>query len=70
MHATARGARQCRVLPAVSCDGAGRVDLNCTRPAAVAARTRTGWYLAPAVFRALANAAPTTVQSPTGLPSR
>jgi len=42
--------------------------LNCTRPAAVAARTRTGWYLAPAVFRALATAAPTTVQSPTGLP--
>jgi 5-oxoprolinase (ATP-hydrolysing)/N-methylhydantoinase A len=42
--------------------------LNCTRPAAVAARTRTGWYLAPAVFRALAAAAPNTVQSPTGLP--
>jgi 5-oxoprolinase (ATP-hydrolysing) len=42
--------------------------LNCTRPAAVAIRTRTGWYLAPAVFQALANAAPTTVQSPTGLP--
>jgi 5-oxoprolinase (ATP-hydrolysing)/N-methylhydantoinase A len=42
--------------------------LNCTRPAAVAARTRTGWYLAPAVFRALAGAAPGAVQSPTGLP--
>ena len=42
--------------------------LNCTRPAAVAARTRTGWYLAPAVFRALADAAPGAVQSPTGLP--
>ena len=42
--------------------------LNCTRPAAVAARTRTGWYLAPAVFRALAAAAPDRVQSPTGLP--
>ncbi len=42
--------------------------LNCTRPAAVAARTRTGWYLAPAVFRALAEAAPDLVQSPTGLP--
>ncbi len=42
--------------------------LNCTRPAAVAARTRTGWYLAPAVFRALADAAPDAVQSPTGLP--
>jgi 5-oxoprolinase (ATP-hydrolysing) len=42
--------------------------LNCTRPAAVAARTRTGWYIAPAVFRALADAAPDAVQSPTGLP--
>ncbi len=42
--------------------------LNCTRPAAVAARTRTGWYLAPAVFRALADAVPSAVQSPTGLP--
>jgi 5-oxoprolinase (ATP-hydrolysing)/N-methylhydantoinase A len=42
--------------------------LNCTRPAAVASRTRTGWYLAPAVFRALAGAAPGAVQSPTGLP--
>ena len=42
--------------------------LNCQRPAAVAARTRTGWYLAPAVFHALAGAAPRAVQSPTGLP--
>ena len=42
--------------------------LNCTRPSAVAARTRTGWYLAPAVFSALAAAAPDAVQSPTGLP--
>jgi 5-oxoprolinase (ATP-hydrolysing) len=42
--------------------------LNCTRPAAVASRTRTGWYLAPAVFAALADAAPDAVQSPTGLP--
>ena len=42
--------------------------LNCTRPAAVASRTRTGWYLGPAVFRALADAAPNAVQSPTGLP--
>ena len=42
--------------------------VNCTRPAAVASRTRTGWYLAPAVFRALADAAPMAVQSPTGLP--
>ena len=42
--------------------------LNCTRPASVANRTRTGWYLGPAVFRALAGAAPDAVQSPTGLP--
>jgi 5-oxoprolinase (ATP-hydrolysing)/N-methylhydantoinase A len=42
--------------------------LNCRRPAAVASRTRTGWYLAPAVFQALAEAAPAAVQSPTGLP--
>jgi 5-oxoprolinase (ATP-hydrolysing)/N-methylhydantoinase A len=42
--------------------------VNCTRPAAVASRTRTGWYIAPAVFRALAGAAPGRVQSPTGLP--
>ncbi len=42
--------------------------VNCTRPAAVASRTRTGWYLAPAIFRALAEAAPKAVQSPTGLP--
>lgn len=42
--------------------------LNCARPAAVAARTRTGWYLGPAVFTALAGAAPGLVQSPTGLP--
>ena len=42
--------------------------VNCTRPAAVAARTRTGWYLAPAIMRALAGAAPGAVQSPTGLP--
>jgi 5-oxoprolinase (ATP-hydrolysing) len=42
--------------------------LNCRRPAAVASRTRTGWYLGPAIFRALAEAAPDAVQSPTGLP--
>ncbi|WP_158744114.1 hydantoinase B/oxoprolinase family protein [Acidisphaera sp. L21] len=42
--------------------------LNCTRPAAVSSRIRTGWYLAPAVFQALAAAAPKAVQSPTGLP--
>lgn len=42
--------------------------LNCMRPAAVNLRTRTGWYLAPNVFRALAAAAPDRVQAFTGLP--
>jgi len=42
--------------------------LNCARPAAVAQRTRTGWYLAPNVFRALSEAAPDRVQAHTGLP--
>ncbi|MGN6771916.1 MAG: hydantoinase B/oxoprolinase family protein [Rhizobiaceae bacterium] len=41
---------------------------NCTRPASVAMRTRTGWYLAPNVFRALSEAAPDRVQAHTGLP--
>ena len=42
--------------------------LNCTKPAAVNLRTRTGWYLAPNIFRALAAAAPDRVQAFTGLP--
>jgi 5-oxoprolinase (ATP-hydrolysing)/N-methylhydantoinase A len=42
--------------------------LNCTRPAAVNLRTRTGWYIAPNIFRALAEAAPGAVQAATGLP--
>ena len=42
--------------------------LNCRRPAAVNLRTRTGWYLAPNIFRALAQAAPEKVQAFTGLP--
>ncbi|MFC0385857.1 hydantoinase B/oxoprolinase family protein [Muricoccus vinaceus] len=42
--------------------------LNCQRPAAVALRTRTGWYLAPNIFRALSGAAPDRVQAHTGLP--
>jgi 5-oxoprolinase (ATP-hydrolysing)/N-methylhydantoinase A len=41
--------------------------LNCTRPASVNIRTRTGWYLAPVIFRALADAAPAQVQAFTGL---
>ena len=42
--------------------------LNCRKPAAVNLRTRTGWYIAPNVFRALAQAAPDKVQAFTGLP--
>ncbi len=42
--------------------------LNCTRPASVNLRTRTGWYIAPNIFRALAEAAPGQVQAATGLP--
>ncbi|EIM30769.1 hydantoinase B/oxoprolinase family protein [Microvirga lotononidis] len=42
--------------------------LNCRKPAAVNLRTRTGWYIAPNVFRALAEAAPDKVQAATGLP--
>jgi 5-oxoprolinase (ATP-hydrolysing) len=42
--------------------------LNCRKPAAVNIRTRTGWYLAPNIFRALAAAAPRQVQAFTGLP--
>ena len=41
--------------------------LNCSYPVAVNLRTRTGWYLAPNIFRALASAAPRQVQSFTGL---
>ena len=43
--------------------------LNCTRPAAVNTRTRTGWYLAPNLFRTLAPAIPGAVQAFTGLPA-
>jgi 5-oxoprolinase (ATP-hydrolysing)/N-methylhydantoinase A len=42
--------------------------LNCTKPASVNLRTRTGWYLAPNIFRALAEASPGQVQAQTGLP--
>ncbi len=42
--------------------------LNCSYPASVAIRTRTGWYIAPNVFQALAQAAPSRVQAFTGLP--
>ena len=42
--------------------------LNCTKPASVNLRTRVGWYIAPNIFRALADAAPAQVQAATGLP--
>ena len=42
--------------------------LNCSKPASVNLRTRTGWYIAPNIFRALAEAAPGQVQAATGLP--
>ncbi|HKF71282.1 MAG TPA: hydantoinase B/oxoprolinase family protein, partial [Stellaceae bacterium] len=42
--------------------------LNATKPASVNLRTRTGWYIAPNIFRALADAAPDQVQAATGLP--
>ena len=41
---------------------------NCRKPASVKLRTRIGWYLAPSVVRALADAAPDKVQAATGLP--
>ncbi|MBM3570734.1 MAG: methylhydantoinase, partial [Alphaproteobacteria bacterium] len=43
--------------------------LNCTRPVAVNMRTRTGWYIAPNLFQALAPAAIGSVQAFTGLPT-
>jgi len=43
--------------------------LNCEKPAAVSLRTRTGWYLAPNIFRAMSEAAPAVTQSFSGLPS-
>jgi 5-oxoprolinase (ATP-hydrolysing)/N-methylhydantoinase A len=42
--------------------------LNCRHPASVNERTHTGWYLGPAVFRALADVLPDRVQAFTGLP--
>jgi 5-oxoprolinase (ATP-hydrolysing)/N-methylhydantoinase A len=42
--------------------------LNCDKPLAVNLRTRTGWYIAPNIFRALSEAAPRQVQAFTGLP--
>jgi 5-oxoprolinase (ATP-hydrolysing)/N-methylhydantoinase A len=43
--------------------------LNCVKPASVNVRTRTGWYIAPNLFMALAEAVPDHVQAFTGLPA-
>ena len=43
--------------------------LNCDKPMAVNTRVRTGWYVAPNLFMALAEALPDRVQAFTGLPS-
>jgi 5-oxoprolinase (ATP-hydrolysing)/N-methylhydantoinase A len=43
--------------------------LNCAKPASVNVRTRTGWYIAPNLFMALADALPDRVQAFTGLPA-
>lgn len=43
--------------------------LNCDRPASVNIRTRTGWYIGPNIYLALADATPHRVQAFTGLPS-
>jgi 5-oxoprolinase (ATP-hydrolysing)/N-methylhydantoinase A len=43
--------------------------LNCVKPASVNVRTRTGWYIAPNLFMALAGAVPGQVQAFTGLPA-
>ena len=42
---------------------------NCDKPKAVDTRVRTGWYIAPNIFGALAGAAPDRVQGFTGIPS-
>ena len=41
---------------------------NCDKPVAVNMRTRTGWYLAPNLYKTIADAAPDRVQAFTGLP--
>lgn len=42
--------------------------LNCRYPAGVNSRTNTGWFVAPALFGALAKVLPDRVQAFTGLP--
>ncbi|MER2634773.1 MAG: hydantoinase B/oxoprolinase family protein [Rhizobiaceae bacterium] len=43
--------------------------LNCSKPAPVSLRIRTGWYLSPNIFRAFCSAAADKVVAFTGLPS-
>ena len=43
--------------------------LNCDRPMSVNIRTRTGWYVGPNIYAALAEATPYRVLAFTGLPS-
>ena len=43
--------------------------LNCSKPMSVNARVRTGWYVGPNIYGALAEAIPEKVQAFTGLPS-
>ena len=43
--------------------------LNCDKPMSVNARVRTGWYVGPNIYGALAKAIPEKVQAFTGLPS-
>ena len=50
-------------------DAPAKSIMNCDRPLAVNMRTRTGWYIAPNVFGALAEAASDRVQAFTGLPA-
>ncbi|WP_349364753.1 MAG: hydantoinase B/oxoprolinase family protein [Roseitalea porphyridii] len=52
----------------ISIDAPEGSILNARYPASVNLRTRTGWYIAPAIFSALAPAAPERVLAPTGLP--
>jgi 5-oxoprolinase (ATP-hydrolysing) len=68
MHADAGRARQCRLLPPLQRQGAGGLHPEPEASASVNLRTRTGWYLAPNIFRALSDAAPRQVQANTGLP--
>ena len=43
--------------------------INCTFPASVGSRTNTGWYIHPAIFGALSEVLPDSIQSGNGLMS-